>query len=68
MNSNERIAPPLSFWQAGTGEHRTTINGKDYTYGWFREAGTGCNVGNAWYCHTDNKFVTHCPAWHALSY
>ena len=48
-------------WLAGTGEERTTINGKDYTYGWLADFDGKC-LGHAWFCHTDNTFHLTDPA------
>ncbi|MCP4742233.1 MAG: hypothetical protein GY871_08420 [Actinomycetales bacterium] len=47
----------------GTGELKTCIHGKWYTYGWYQCVITGDNVGNAWYNHTDDVFEEKHPAW-----
>jgi hypothetical protein len=57
MDNDTRLANMLrGDWRAGTGENRSTIHGKDYTYGWFADRNGKC-IGHAWYCHTDDMFV-----------
>ena len=57
MNDEKRWAKIISGqWRQSAGEKRTTINGKDYTYGWFADACGKC-MGHAYYCHTDDMFV-----------
>lgn len=48
-------------WHDGTGEERTTIEGDDYTYGWFADRNGEC-LGHAWYNHTKDIYVFKDPA------
>ncbi len=57
MTDDTKLASMIDgHWRAGTGENRATINGKDYTYGWFADINGKC-MGHAYYCHTDDMFM-----------